>query len=85
MNRNFAGNHATSGGGSDPKLGSVELRHAQQPELLPVKEVSALTGLGISTIWRGVARGRFPAPIKVCGSTRWRRSDIEALFTAGAA
>jgi len=30
------------------------------------------------TIWRWVREGRFPSPIKINGSTRWKLSDIEA-------
>ncbi len=52
-----------------------------QPQLLTVKEVAALVGLGASTIWFQVKRGNFPAPIKIGGSTRWRRVDVEALYS----
>ena len=30
------------------------------------------------TPWRWVQAGKFPSPIKINGSTRWRLSDIEA-------
>ncbi len=56
-----------------------------QPELLSVRQVATILGLGVSTVWRGVAKGTFPEPIKICGSTRWRRSDIDALIAAEAA
>lgn len=52
-----------------------------QPQLLTVKEVAALVGLGVSTIWCQVKKGNFPAPIKIGGSTRWCRADVEALYT----
>ena len=50
-----------------------------QAQLLTVKEVAALTGLGVSTVWLQAKKGNFPAPIKIGGSTRWRRADVEAL------
>lgn len=56
-----------------------------QPELLTVRQVAARLGIGVSTIWRAVSKGSFPAPIKIAGSTRWRRTDIEALFAREAA
>jgi predicted DNA-binding transcriptional regulator AlpA len=50
--------------------------------LLSVKEVSELTGIGVSTIWRNSKLGRFPAPIAICGMKRWRVADIEQLLSA---
>ena len=55
-----------------------------QAQLLTVKEVSALVGLGVSTVWGQVRKGNFPAPIKIGGSTRWRRADVEALIASTA-
>jgi excisionase family DNA binding protein len=48
-------------------------------ELLTVAEIAAELKLGTSTIWRRVSRGDFPKPIKIGGSTRWHRSDVEAF------
>jgi len=56
-----------------------------EKQLLTVKEVAAVTGFGVSTIWRKVQRGALPAPLKLAGSTRWRRADIEALLKPEAA
>tara|TARA_R100000935_G_C2829559_1_gene164251 strand:- start:447 stop:626 length:180 start_codon:yes stop_codon:yes gene_type:complete len=53
---------------------------ANEPQLLTVKQTAALVGMGVSTIWCQVKKGNFPAPIKIGGSTRWRRADVEALF-----
>ena len=50
-------------------------------ELFTVAEVAKITNVAVSTVWRNVKSGRFPTPIKVCGSTRWRRADIEALIS----
>jgi prophage regulatory protein len=58
-------------GGLDPKL------HAQR--LLRLAEVSTMVGLKRSAIYRYVAEGRFPAPIKVGErSVRWRLVDVLA-------
>lgn len=56
-----------------------------EKQLLSVKDVAAITGFGVSTIWRKVQRGALPAPLKLAGSTRWRRADIEALLRPEAA
>jgi len=50
-----------------------------QERLLQVKAVSPIAGLGVSTIWAMVRKGKFPAPIKITPhTTRWRLSDINA-------
>jgi prophage regulatory protein len=58
-------------GGLDPKL------HAQR--LLRLAEVSTMIGLKRSSIYRYVADGQFPAPIKVGErSVRWKLADVLA-------
>ena len=46
-------------------------------KLMTVAEVAADLKLGSSTIWRMVSEGSFPAPIKIGGSTRWNREELE--------
>jgi excisionase family DNA binding protein len=53
--------------------------------LLSVRQVSELLGLSVSSVWRHVARGHLPQPVRIGGSTRWRRADIEALLGQEAA
>ncbi|WP_417254242.1 helix-turn-helix transcriptional regulator [Celeribacter sp.] len=48
-------------------------------KLLSVDEVSEITGIGVSTIWRNAKLGKFPEPIAICGMKRWRVSDIARL------
>lgn len=39
-----------------------------------------------STLWRGVKKGRFPAPIKIgLGTNRWRASELVAVVETAAA
>ena len=52
----------------------------EEAELLSVKQVAEITGFGVSTIWRNTAQGKFPKPMKIAGSTRWRRRTIRALI-----
>jgi excisionase family DNA binding protein len=56
-----------------------------QKQLLSVREVGEVLGLNKSSIWRLARAGKLPQPIKVGGSTRWRRADIEAIFSREAA
>ena len=54
-------------------------------QLLRVTEVAKILELGVATIWRLTRQGQLPAPIRIGGSTRWRRADIEALTAREAA
>ena len=54
--------------------------------LLQIHTVSALAGLGRSTIYRLVAEGQFPQPIKRgLRCTRFRAGDVTAWLKAQAA
>jgi len=57
-----------------------------QPNLLDRREVCTLFGgsrpLNASTLYRGIRKGTFPAPIHVGGSSRWLREECEAVLQA---
>ena len=55
-------------------------------ELLDRREVCRFFGgtkpLDPATLYRGIRKGRYPAPVKVGpGSSRWLRSECEAALT----
>jgi len=53
--------------------------------LLSDNAASALFGISRSTFWRRVADGTFPQPVRIGGTTRWRRSElIESMDQAAA-
>ncbi|MCT8159997.1 helix-turn-helix transcriptional regulator [Pseudoruegeria sp. SHC-113] len=54
----------------------------QSEELLLAKEVADMLRIGVSTIYRLMHLDQFPKPIKIGGSARWRRADIEAMLSA---
>jgi excisionase family DNA binding protein len=60
---------------STKQLSSVADRLA-----LTVEEVAQLLGVSQRSIWKWVAAGTFPRPVKIGGSraARWLRRDIEA-------
>jgi predicted DNA-binding transcriptional regulator AlpA len=35
-----------------------------------------------ATLYRGIRQGRYPQPVKVGGSSRWLRSECEAVLQA---
>jgi predicted DNA-binding transcriptional regulator AlpA len=53
-------------------------------DLLTCKQVCAfLGGIHSATLYRGIAAGRYPAPIKVGPNTsRWLESECEAALAA---
>ncbi len=48
-----------------------------------IRVLCALFGRSRPSIWRDVAAGRLPAPVKVGGSSRWRVGDIRAVLKGG--
>jgi|WetSurMetagenome_2_1015567.scaffolds.fasta_scaffold726898_2 excisionase family DNA binding protein len=52
-------------------------------ELLTTREAARLCGLGERTFWRYAHSGLAPAPVRIGGSTRYRRSELLAWIAAG--
>jgi predicted DNA-binding transcriptional regulator AlpA len=55
-------------------------------DLLDRRAVCRLLGgsrpINAATLYRNIAKGRFPKPIKVAGSSRWVRAEIEQALTS---
>jgi len=45
-------------------------------ELLSAAQVALIAKAHQSTIWRWAKSGVLPAPVRVGGSTRWRKSEV---------
>jgi len=58
----------------------------QQPELLDLRQVCRAFGgskpLNPATIYRQIKAGLLPKQIKVAGSSRWLRTEVEACLKA---
>ena len=52
--------------------------------LLRKSDIKSEYGIPKSTLNRWVAHGLWPTPIKIGGTTLWRRSDIEKFLEAQA-
>lgn len=48
--------------------------------LLKIADVEGITRLDRRTIFRLCLSGEFPKPIRIGGSRRWRKDDIERLM-----
>jgi excisionase family DNA binding protein len=53
------------------------------PLLLRVNEVAELLGISERSVWRMQSAGKLPAAVRLAGSIRWRRAEIEAWVDAG--
>ncbi len=51
-------------------------------ELLSAKETATFLSLSRTTLWRRTRSGALPAPLRVAGLTRWRRSELLAFLDA---
>ena len=80
---------STAGRTTRPLSENVKLRVNRALETFPLLPADALVDIQIlkplfgrsqASIWRDVAAGRLPRPIKVNYSTRWRVGDIRAAL-----
>jgi predicted DNA-binding transcriptional regulator AlpA len=63
---------------SQDDVSSVARSHP--PALLRAVDVATLLAISVRCVWRLVASGDLPRPIKLGGSTRWRACDLEAFI-----
>jgi excisionase family DNA binding protein len=60
------------------------LRDGGERRLLRDRGVAAVLDISVRTVWKLVAAGALPAPIRLGRSTRWRTADIERWLAAAA-
>ena len=53
------------------------------PLLIDIHALAALLGRSVASLERDQAAGRVPAPVRLGGSKKWRRAEIEAWVAAG--
>jgi predicted DNA-binding transcriptional regulator AlpA len=52
-------------------------------ELLSAAEAAQMAGVAKRSWWRYVSSGKAPAPVRLGGAVRWRRSELAEWITAG--
>ena len=52
-------------------------------ELLTAAESADMAGVAKRRWWRYVSSGRAPAPVRLGGAVRWRRSELAEWIAAG--
>ncbi|MEM9059014.1 MAG: AlpA family phage regulatory protein [Pseudomonadota bacterium] len=53
---------------------------AAKSRLITDKEVADIIGCSRATVWRRVADGTLPQPLRIGGMTRWVDSEISGLI-----
>lgn len=53
--------------------------------LMTALEVAQYFNCNVSTVWRWLKQGILPKPVRIAGTTRWRRAEIEALTESDSA
>lgn len=53
------------------------------PQMITVNELATTLGMSKRTIWRLLASGRIPEPVRVGGGTRWRLDVIRNWIDQG--
>jgi prophage regulatory protein len=52
-------------------------------ELLSADEAATMAGVARRSWWRYVSAGRAPAPVRLGGAVRWRKSELAEWISAG--
>jgi prophage regulatory protein len=53
-------------------------REPRLPSMIDVREVASILSISTRSVWRLVATGELPQPVRFGRSARWRLADIEA-------
>ena len=61
----------------------AEARLQHLRELLTASESAEMAGVAKRSWWRYVGSGRAPAPVRLGGAVRWRRSELAEWISAG--
>jgi excisionase family DNA binding protein len=54
-----------------------------EPLLIPVREVARMLGISPRSVWRLHRTRKLIAPVKIGGSVRWRRDELQRWVNAG--
>ena len=60
-----------------------EARLEHLRELLTAAEAAEVAGVAKRSWWRYVSSGKAPAPVRLGGAVRWRRSELAEWIQAG--
>ena len=55
----------------------------EEAVLLTPEELAEMLKVSTRTLWRLLAAGKIPEPVRFGGSTRWRLMDVQDWITGG--
>ena len=56
---------------------------AVAPMLLTAEDLAGSLQIARGSVWRNLAAGRLPSPVRIGGATRWRADEVSAWIAAG--
>ena len=60
-----------------------QVNQTQQPLTISAKVLAQLLGVSLRQVWRLNATAKLPKPIRLGGSVRWLKREIEEFVEAG--
>jgi len=55
----------------------TQISERQLPQMIDVREVATILGISTRSVWRLVAKGELPQPVRFGRTVRWRSGDID--------
>jgi predicted DNA-binding transcriptional regulator AlpA len=63
--------------------GTTATSSAPPPAAFRARDLAALCAISEPTLWRWHAAGLVPGPVRIAGTTRWLRTDVELWMSMG--
>lgn len=60
-----------------------QVRDNQELMAISARDLAAMVGVSLRQVWRLNSAGKLPKPIRLGGSVRWNRKEIQQWFEAG--
>jgi prophage regulatory protein len=60
-----------------------QARNVQEALAISARDLAAMLNVSLRQVWRLNSAGKLPRPIRLGGSVRWNRAEIQQWFEAG--
>ncbi len=64
-------------------LGETQIDEVENAWFLTAKQLAALMQVSLRTLWRMRSAEQLPSPVRIGGTIRWRRDEIEKWIRDG--
>lgn len=61
----------------------TETENDLKPLLIPIRDVAKILGISSRSVWRMLSTGQIIRPVRIGGSVRWNREEVEQWVTHG--